>query len=148
MHAACNATQDMKCGKVPRSVFVNSTTLYTVAFIFAYILLTSTGTLQGHALQHADNRQHSRGWRDVDSMCNIAVAAAVWLTWKNSEQKSEKPLTSVRRVLASTVGMCLSGIGPVHSMCLFKYQPPHLIGPVLTAACDWPRTNRSIAYWP
>ena len=33
-------------------------------------------------------------------------------TWKNSEQKSEKPLTSVRRVLASTVGMCLSGIGP------------------------------------
>ena len=36
----------------------------------------------------------------------------VEVTWKNSEQKSEKPLTSVRRVLASTVGMCLSGIGP------------------------------------
>lgn len=36
----------------------------------------------------------------------------VWLTWKNSEQKSEKPRTSVRRVLASTVGMRLSGMGP------------------------------------
>jgi len=43
---------------------------------------------------------------------NKQQTGMVQLTWKNSEQKSEKPLTSVRRVLASTVGMCLSGIGP------------------------------------
>ena len=71
--------------------------------------LPGGGGLKDHRAEVGEDRQAAGKARRHR---NKQQTGMVQLTWKNSEQKSEKPLTSVRRVLASTVGMCLSGIGP------------------------------------
>ena len=62
------------------------------------------------------------------------------LTLKNSAQKSEKPRTSVRRVLTSTVGMRRSGRAPAghraqHTMLILHVN--HCLTSCLSASTGW-----------
>lgn len=44
------------------------------------------------------------------------------LAWKNSEKKSEKPLTSVKRVDTKTLGILRVGIAPAARVCMHTAQ--------------------------
>lgn len=48
----------------------------------------------------------------------LATLTCSLLTWKNSEVKSEKPLTSVSCMETRTVGILRFGMGPVVQMAL------------------------------